>query len=231
MRLSKLAFRGMTLSTLFLAGTVLAQDVDLQSDEGKAGYSIGVNIGMNLANQMPMDDLNTASLIQGVSDALNGQLQMSEEEIMNAIQAFSLAQQAKLEAAQAEAVAASANFLVDNGQRPEVTVTSSGLQYEVLEEGEAGASSPRASDTVTVHYHGTLIDGTVFDSSVERDQPATFGLNQVIAGWTEGVQLMKVGDKYRFYIPSDLAYGEAGAGGIIGPNTTLIFDVELLGIE
>jgi len=231
MRLSKLAFRGMTLSTLFLTGTVLAQNLDLESEEGKAGYSIGVNIGMNLATQMPMDDLNTASLIQGVSDALNGQLQMSEEEIMNAIQAFSLAQQAKLEAAQAEAVRASENFLVDNGQRPEVTVTSSGLQYEVLEEGEAGASSPSASDTVTVHYHGTLIDGTVFDSSVERNQPATFGLNQVIAGWTEGVQLMKVGDKYRFYIPSELAYGEAGAGGMIGPNATLIFDVELLDVQ
>jgi len=110
-------------------------------------------------------------------------------------------------------------------------ITASGLQYEVLEEGEAGADSPRASDTVTVHYHGTLIDGTVFDSSVERNEPATFGLNQVISGWTEGVQLMKVGDKYRFYIPPELAYGEAGAGGIIGPNATLIFDVELLEIQ
>jgi len=219
------------LSASFTSGNLLAQDLDLTSEEGKAGYSIGVNIGMNLVNQMPMEDLNMASLIQGVSDALNGQLQMSEEEIMNAIQAFSLAQQEKFDAAQAEAAQAGVRFLEDNGQRPEVMITDSGLQYEVLEEGEAGADSPRASDTVTVHYHGTLIDGTVFDSSVERNEPATFGLNQVISGWTEGVQLMKVGDKYRFYIPPELAYGEAGAGGIIGPNATLIFDVELLEIQ
>jgi len=231
MRLSKLTATAIMLSASFMAGNLLAQDLDLTSEEGKAGYSIGVNIGMNLVNQMPMEDLNMASLIQGVSDALNGQLQMSEEEIMNAIQAFSLAQQEKFDAAQAEAAQAGVRFLEDNGQRPEVMITDSGLQYEVLEEGEAGADSPRASDTVTVHYHGTLIDGTVFDSSVERNQPATFGLNQVISGWTEGVQLMKVGDKYRFYIPPELAYGEAGAGGIIGPNATLIFDVELLEIQ
>jgi len=231
MRLSKLTATAIMLSASFMAGNLLAQDLDLTSEEGKAGYSIGVNIGMNLVNQMPMEDLNMASLIQGVSDALNGQLQMSEEEIMNAIQAFSLAQQEKFDAAQAEAAQAGVRFLEDNGQRPEVMITDSGLQYEVLEEGEAGADSPRASDTVTVHYHGTLIDGTVFDSSVERNEPATFGLNQVISGWTEGVQLMKVGDKYRFYIPPELAYGEAGAGGIIGPNATLIFDVELLEIQ
>jgi FKBP-type peptidyl-prolyl cis-trans isomerase FklB len=231
MRLSKLAATVIAFSAIVMAGNLLAQDLDLTSEEGKAGYSIGVNIGMNLVNQMPMEDLNMASLIQGVSDALNGQLQMSEEEIMNAIQAFSMAQQEKVNAAQAEAAQAGVRFLEDNGQRPEVTVTASGLQYEVLEEGEAGANSPSASDTVTVHYHGTLIDGTVFDSSVERNQPATFGLNQVISGWTEGVQLMKVGDKYRFYIPPELAYGEAGAGGIIGPNATLIFDVELLEIQ
>jgi len=231
MRLSKLAATAIMFSASVMAGNLLAQDLDLTSEEGKAGYSIGVNIGMNLVNQMPMEDLNMASLIQGVSDALNGQLQMSEEEIMNAIQAFSLAQQEKFDAAQAEAAQAGVRFLEDNGQRPEVMITDSGLQYEVLEEGEAGADSPRASDTVTVHYHGTLIDGTVFDSSVERNQPATFGLNQVISGWTEGVQLMKVGDKYRFYIPPELAYGETGAGGIIGPNATLIFDVELLEIQ
>lgn len=231
MRLSKLAATAIMFSASVMAGNLLAQDLDLTSEEGKAGYSIGVNIGMNLVNQMPMEDLNMASLIQGVSDALNGQLQMSEEEIMNAIQAFSLAQQEKVDAAQAEAAQAGVRFLEDNGQRPEVMITASGLQYEMLEEGEAGADNPRASDTVTVHYHGTLIDGTVFDSSVERNQPATFGLNQVISGWTEGVQLMKVGDKYRFYIPPELAYGETGAGGIIGPNATLIFDVELLEIQ
>jgi len=156
---------------------------------------------------------------------------MSEEELMAAIQAFAMAQQAKM-AAEAEAAAqASQNFLAENGQRAGVTTTASGLQYEVLEEGAAGGAMPSESSNVTVHYHGTLVDGTVFDSSVERGQPASFPLNGVIPGWTEGVQLMKVGDKFRFTIPSDLAYGPNGAPPTIPPNATLIFDVELLEVQ
>lgn len=120
-------------------------------------------------------------------------------------------------------------FLAENAKRPEVTTTESGLQYEVLTQGQG--EKPTADQTVTVHYEGKLIDGTVFDSSVARGEPATFGLRQVIPGWTEGVQLMPRGSKYRFYIPSDLAYGERGAGRDIGPNETLIFDVELLDIQ
>jgi FKBP-type peptidyl-prolyl cis-trans isomerase len=209
----------------------MAQEVDLESDAGKAGYSIGVNIGMNLISQMPMDDIDAAALVQGVSDAINGQLQMSEEDIMAAIQAFSMAQQTRLTAQVEAAAQEGRNFLVQNGQRSEVTTTGSGLQYEVLEQGEAGAAMPSETDTVTVHYHGTLMDGTVFDSSVDRGQPASFQLNGVIPGWTEGVQLMKVGDKFRFFIPPELAYGPNGAGGVIGPNATLIFDVELLDVE
>jgi FKBP-type peptidyl-prolyl cis-trans isomerase len=209
----------------------MAQDVGLDSDAGKAGYSIGVNIGMNLVNQMPMDDINAASLIQGISDAIRGELQMSEEEIMTALQAFSIAQQEKMAAQDAAVAQEGRDFLTQNGQRPEVTTTASGLQYEVLEQGAAGGAMPSSSDTVTVHYHGTLVDGTVFDSSVDSGQPATFPLNGVIPGWTEGVQLMKVGDKYRFYIPSELAYGANGVGNVIGPNATLIFDVELIDIE
>ena len=117
-------------------------------------------------------------------------------------------------------------FLAENAKKPGVVVTASGLQYEVLNEGTG--RSPKATDTVRCHYHGTLIDGTVFDSSYQRNQPADFGLNQVIAGWTEGVQLMKEGAKYRFYLPYDLAYGEHGAGASIPPYAALIFDVELL---
>lgn len=120
-------------------------------------------------------------------------------------------------------------FLAENGKRPEVTTTESGLQYEVLTQGDG--PKPTADQTVTVHYVGKLLDGTVFDSSVDRGEPATFGLRQVIPGWTEGVQLMSRGSKYRFYIPSSLAYGERGAGRDIGPNETLIFDVELLDFQ
>lgn len=231
MKFSTLAIRYSACMAIFLGSSVMAQEVDLESDAGKAGYSIGVNIGMNLANQLPLGDLNITSLIQGVSDALAGELQMSEEEIMAAIQTFTEVQQELANAQIAAAEQAARNFLIDNGQRPEVTTTASGLQYEVITEGDAGAAMPDASDTVSVHYHGTLPDGTVFDSSVARGTPATFPLNGVIAGWTEGVQLMKVGDKFRFFIPPDLAYGESGAGGVIGPNATLVFEVELLEIQ
>ena len=120
-------------------------------------------------------------------------------------------------------------FLAENAKREEVTTTASGLQYEVLLEGEG--DSPKATDEVTVHYHGTLIDGSVFDSSVERGQPATFPVNGVIPGWIEALQLMKPGAKYKLFIPSDLAYGERGAGQMIGPNSTLIFEVELISIK
>jgi FKBP-type peptidyl-prolyl cis-trans isomerase FkpA len=120
-------------------------------------------------------------------------------------------------------------FLQENGKKPGITTTASGLQYEVLTEGKG--KTPKATDTVLVHYKGTLIDGTEFDSSYKRGEPIEFPLNQVIRGWTEGVQLMKEGSKYRFFIPSTLAYGSSGAGGVIGPDETLIFDVELLKVR
>lgn len=121
-------------------------------------------------------------------------------------------------------------FLATNAKKPNIKTTSSGLQYEVLTAGK-GKVSPKATDNVTVHYKGTTIDGKEFDSSYSRGEPTSFPLNRVIAGWTEGVQLMKEGDKYRFYIPSELAYGERGAGGAIPPNAALIFDVELIKIQ
>ncbi len=129
----------------------------------------------------------------------------------------------------ADNIAKGEAFLAENAKRPEVTVLESGLQYEVITEGNG--PRPTAADRVKCHYHGTLIDGTVFDSSVERGEPATFGLNQVIPGWTEGVQLMPVGSKWKFFIPSALAYGERGAGEAVAPNSALIFEIELIDIE
>ncbi len=129
----------------------------------------------------------------------------------------------------AENKAAGQAFLAENGKKDSVVTTGSGLQYEIIEQGDG--ASPSASDNVTVHYKGTTIDGKVFDSSYDRGAPATFPLNRVIAGWTEGLQLMKEGAKYRFFIPSDLAYGERGAGRMIGPNSALIFEVELIKVQ
>jgi FKBP-type peptidyl-prolyl cis-trans isomerase len=130
----------------------------------------------------------------------------------------------------AENKAAGTAFLAENAKKPNIVTTATGLQYEVLTPG-TGTAAPTASDNVTVHYKGTTLDGKEFDSSYSRGAPATFPLNRVIAGWTEGVQLMKEGAKYRFYIPSELAYGEQGAGRDIGPNAALIFDVELIKIQ
>jgi FKBP-type peptidyl-prolyl cis-trans isomerase len=139
---------------------------------------------------------------------------------------FSMANATTPEENQAAGVA----FLAENAKKPNIKTTASGLQYEVLTQG-TGKVSPAATDTVTVHYKGTTLDGTEFDSSYSRGAPASFPLNRVIAGWTEGVQLMKEGDKFRFYIPADLAYGSEGAGRLIGPNAALIFEVELIKIQ
>ncbi len=161
-------------------------------------------------------------------------MQLTDAEMKDALDQFRKDLMAKMEAKQKSAgdgnKKAGEAFLATNGKKPDVKTTASGLQYRVLKAGK-GTKSPKATDTVKVHYHGTLIDGTVFDSSVERGEPISFPLNGVIPGWTEGVQLMKEGDKFQFTIPSKLAYGEQGAGGKIGPNATLIFDVELIAIE
>lgn len=199
----------------------------------KLSYALGLNIGQQLKGMGLNGKLCVEDFAASISDVLNDTpLRVSPDEANALLNDFFTKLEAEHQAAAAEAGKAAKSegekFLAENARRPGVTVTKSGLQYEVLAEGTG--RSPKASDVVRCHYHGTLIDGTVFDSSYQRNQPADFGLNQVIAGWTEGVQLMKEGAKYRFYIPYNLAYGEHGAGASIPPYAALIFDVELIKI-
>lgn len=207
--------------------------MELKDLKQKASYSIGADIASNMKRQEI--DIDVKALTAGLADALTGgKMQLSDAEMKDALDLFRKDLMAKMEAKAKSAgdnnTKAGEAFLAANGKKPDVKTTPSGLQYRVVKSGK-GTKSPKATDTVKVHYHGTLIDGTVFDSSVERGEPISFPLNGVIPGWTEGVQLMKEGDKFQFTIPSKLAYGEQGAGGKIGPNSTLIFDVELLAIE
>jgi FKBP-type peptidyl-prolyl cis-trans isomerase FklB len=188
-------------------------------------YSLGVNIAENLANQ-GIKEVNVDALARGMDDFIKkNNLQISQAEantiINNYLQAKQMEQR---ELASKEGK----DFLANNAKRKEVVTLPSGLQYEILIPGTGPL--PKPSDKVTTHYHGTLIDGTVFDSSVERGQPATFGVTQVIQGWQEALQLMPQGSKWRLYIPYNLAYGERGAGGKIGPYAALIFDIELISI-
>jgi FKBP-type peptidyl-prolyl cis-trans isomerase FklB len=221
-----------TTISLLVSMSALAQG-ELTTPEQKAGYAIGVNIGSNLVGNGMAGDLDIAAIVAGLQESFaGGELKMTQADMEAAIQAFSTLQQEKMNAQLAAQAQAGVDFLAQNGTKSGVMTTASGLQYSVVTEAaDANAPMPKATDTVSVHYTGTLIDGTVFDSSVERNEPATFPLNGVIPGWTEGLQLMKVGSKYRFFIPSALAYGEQGAPPVIPPNSTLIFDVELLSIE
>lgn len=176
-------------------------------------------------------EINVADFAEGLDAAFNGKdMKMTYDEAKNVIREYFTAMEQELQAQAAAAAKvneeAGKSHLEANAKRPEVVTTESGLQYEVLTEGNG--PKPSAQDQVKVHYTGRLIDGTVFDSSVERGEPATFGVTQVIAGWVEALQLMNAGSKWRLHIPSNLAYGPQGAGGVIGPNATLIFDVELL---
>ncbi|MBN4076000.1 MAG: peptidylprolyl isomerase [SAR86 cluster bacterium] len=217
----------------FLGSTPLfAQELDLENTEVRAGYSIGVNIGLNLANQGILgDDVDNAALMQGIRDAVDDSIQLTEEEIGGALEQYSLLMEQRAREQLAGMAQAGEDFLNDNALESGVVTTPSGLQYLVLEEAaDTSAPMPLATDEVRVHYHGTMIDGTVFDSSVDRGEPISFPLDGVISGWTEGLQLMQVGDKYRFFIPAELAYGGTGAGSI-PPYSALIFDVELLGIN
>ena len=189
-------------------------------------YSLGMSMATQLM-QTGLENLDVEAFVKAFSEIMkNEETTMSLEEASQHIQEyFSAKQNEMLEMNKQKGEL----FLAENAKKENVVTLPSGLQYEILTEGNGAI--PTATDTVNCHYHGTLIDGTVFDSSVQRNQPAVFGVNQVIKGWVEALQLMPVGSKWRLYIPSDLAYGERGAGNSIEPNATLIFDVELLGIE
>ena len=192
----------------------------------KISYAIGLSMGQNLLGS-GVTSLEYADLAAGIKDVLEkNQPQISYQEAQQVLGKFFSELEQKIAG---EAKAAGEAFLAENAKREGVKVTESGLQYEVLD-GTIG-QKPKATDKVRVHYEGTLIDGTVFDSSYKRGESITFGLNQVIKGWTEGLQLMSVGSKYKLYIPYQLAYGERGAGANIPPYAALIFTVELLGIE
>jgi FKBP-type peptidyl-prolyl cis-trans isomerase FklB len=205
-------------------GTLQAQNLETKMDS--LSYSLGVLVAQNLKSQ-GFDELEASSLARGLSDGL------SEAGVaIDVNQANAVVQNYLMEKKQASSkgnIDAGKKFLEENGKRPGVTTTASGLQYEVMKAGDG--PSPKATDKVTVHYHGTLIDGKVFDSSVQRGTPATFPVNGVIQGWVEALQLMHVGDKWKLFIPYDLAYGDRGAGGDIGPFATLVFEVELLSIN
>lgn len=199
-----------------------------KTNEELVSYGIGRQMGDQLASN-PFDGVSAAAVAQGVIDALNGaDMPYSNEQMQAAFEAINSQMQAK-EAEKSKTLAAAGEaFLAENAKKAGVKVTASGLQYEVITQGSGAI--PTATSKVKTHYHGTLIDGTVFDSSVNRGQPIDFPVNGVIAGWTEALQLMPVGSKYRLYIPHNLAYGERGAGGSIKPYSALIFDVELIDI-
>ncbi|KZN29998.1 FKBP-type peptidyl-prolyl cis-trans isomerase [Pseudoalteromonas luteoviolacea] len=198
------------------------------TDAGKASYGIGLQMGEQLKAN-PFEGLDLNAVFEGMKDAYTGgEFRVEIPEIQAAFEKINSEIQARREEEAKVLAAEGTAFLEENAKRAEVTVTESGLQYEVVSTGEG--DKPAADSTVRVHYHGTLINGTVFDSSYDRGQPAEFPVNGVIKGWTEALQLMTTGTKLRLYIPHDLAYGERGAGASIAPYSTLIFDVELLEI-
>ena len=196
----------------------------------KVSYALGLGIGQQLA-QMGATDLNVDDFAQSIKDVLSGsELKVSHREAQQIVQDYFAKKEQAMNAERAEkgkaAREAGEQYLAENAKKDGVITLPSGLQYQVLKEGNG--KKPTAKDSVKCHYEGFLIDGTVFDSSVQRGEPAVFGLQQVIAGWTEGLQLMSEGSKYRFFIPYRLAYGEGGAGQLIPPYAALIFDVELI---
>ncbi len=198
------------------------------TDAEKASYGIGLQMGEQLKAN-PFEGLNLNSVFEGMKDAYAGSdFQVEIPEIQAAFEKINTEIQARREEESKVLSAEGISFLEENAKRSEITVTESGLQYEVLTAGEG--AKPTAESTVRTHYHGTLINGTVFDSSYERGQPAEFPVGGVIKGWTEALQMMGTGSKWRLYVPHELAYGERGAGAAIAPFSTLIFDVELIEI-
>jgi len=199
----------------------------LKDQKDKVSYSIGMQIGFNLGRQKV--DINPDILAAGIKDAIAGKPQLTTDQVKDIMSQFEKDMEQKQKQAGEKNKTEGAKFLEDNKKKPGVKTTASGLQYKVEKEGTG--SQPKATDMVTVNYRGTLIDGTEFDSSYKRNQPATFPVNGVIKGWTEALQLMKQGAKYQLFIPSNLAYGERAMGPDIGPNSTLIFDVDLVDVK
>jgi len=216
-----------------IASIGLAQDkAQLKDQKDKASYSIGYDIGETFKKQKV--ELNPDTLFSGLKDALAGkEALLTKEDREKTLQAFQKEMMEKQITASKEAATKNAaegeKFLTENKKKEGVKTTASGLQYKVLKEGSG--PSPKETDTVVVQYKGTLLDGTEFDSSYKRNEPASFQVNRVVKGWIEALQLMKPGAKYQLFIPAALAYGERGAGQLIGPNATLIFEVELLSIK
>ena len=217
--------KNLILSLIVLLGFSSINAQNLNTEMEKVSYSLGVNVAKSVKSQ-GLESIDSDAIAKAFKDVFEGNtLEISEEEANIVLQDYfgklaNVKQKANVEAGQ--------KFLDENAKRDGVVTTATGLQYEVLKEGSG--DSPKETDNVTVHYHGTLIDGTVFDSSVDRGQPATFPVNGVIPGWVEALQLMNAGAKYKLFIPSNLAYGERGAAGAIGPNATLVFEVELISI-
>jgi len=221
-------------AVLFMASGCTAQEkkLELNSLKDKVSYGIGLNIGKDFKEQEIDVDVNLLS--RGVKDSLAGsEPALSEEQMREAFEAFQkeivAKQEAKSKAAAEKNLKDGEAFMAENGKNEGVVTLPSGLQYKVLEEGSG--KTPAASDTVTVNYRGTLIDGSEFDSSYKRGEPATFPVGGVIPGWTEALQLMKEGAKWQIVIPSNLAYAERGAMPVIGPNSTLVFEVELIKVQ
>ena len=214
-----------------------APKAEAKSFEEQSGYAIGLSMGRYIANTLERQQelgikLDNAVILKGVTDGLGKEAKMTDEEIQKVLQEYDAKinelTKAKADKDAVENLKKGEEFLAANAKKEGVKSTESGLQYQVEKMGDG--AKPKATDIVKVHYTGTLTDGTKFDSSVDRGEPATFPLNQVIPGWTEGVQLMPVGSKFKFFLPSKLAYGEHGAGSIPA-NAVLVFDVELLAIE
>lgn len=206
-----------------------------EPDSARFREQLGYCLGLDFGSRIKADgvEVEFAGLVAGLRDALSGaEPQLSDEQIDAVMSRFQQSMQQKAEEQMADIAAENeakgAAFLAENKSKEGVQETPSGLQYRIVEEGEG--ESPGPTDVVRCHYEGTLIDGTVFDSSYKRGQPAEFGVNQVIAGWTEALQMMKPGAKWEVFLPSGIAYGPRGAGGAIGPNETLIFTIELLGV-
>ena len=203
------------------------KEVKLENELDSVSYSLGVNIGENINKQF--EEYSLDNFIAGMKGVLNNEEdpKISGEQATAIIQGYFTKKQGQESESMIEE---GRKFLETNASKEGVTVLESGLQYEVLAQGD-GINMPKLEDNVTTHYHGTLMDGTVFDSSVDRGEPASFPVNGVIKGWTEALQLMSVGSKWKLYVPYDLAYGERGAGPQIGPYSTLVFEVELISIN